>query len=66
MDLLKEGVLVVRFPLLDGTNYWYWKACMCAFVKSMDELAWKVVLTGWTPPTKKYESRNDVPKIELE
>ena len=65
MDLLKEGRSVVCPPLLDGTKYGYWKARMHAFIKSMDELAWKVVLTNWTPPTKKDESGKDVPKSEL-
>ena len=63
MDLLKGG-LVVHPPLLDMNNYGYWKACMHAFIKSMDKLAWKAVLTGWTP-TKKDESRNEVPKRNL-
>ena len=66
MDLLKEGGLVVRPSLLDRTNHVYWKARMGAFIKSMDELAWKAVLTGWTPPTKKDESGNEVPKSELD
>ena len=39
---------------------------MRAFIKSMDELAWKAVLTGWTPPTKKVESGNKVPKSKLD
>ena len=39
---------------------------MHAFIKSMDELAWKAVLTGWSPPTKEDESGQEVPKRELE
>ena len=39
---------------------------MSAFIKSMDELAWKAILISWTPPTRKDESGNDVPKSELE
>ena len=61
MDLLKEGP-----PLLDGTNYGYWKARMHTFIKSMGELAWKTVLTGWSPSTKENESSKEVPKSELE
>ena len=45
MDLLKEDGSVVRLPLLGETNYGYWKACMRAFIKSMDELPWKEILT---------------------
>ena len=56
MDLLKEEGLVVRLPLLNGTNYSYWKARMHAFIKSMDELAWKATLTSGSPPTKENES----------
>ena len=66
MDLLKEGGLVVRTPLLYGNNYGYWKARMRAFIKSIDKLAWKAALTGWTPPIKKDEFENDVPKSELD
>ena len=65
MDLLKGG-LVVRPPLLDENNYGYWKVRMCAFIKSMDKLAWKAVLNGRTPPIKKDEFGNDVPKRELD
>ena len=66
MDLLTEGGLVVRPPLLDETNYGYWKAHMCAFIKSMNDLTWKAILTGRTPPTKKDDPGNNVPQSELE
>ena len=36
------------------------------FIKSMDELAWKVVITYWSPPSKEDESGKAVPKSELE
>jgi len=29
----------------DGTNYGYWKAHMCFFLKSIG--CWKIVETGW-------------------
>ena len=66
MDLLKEGISIVRPPLLDGTNYGYWKARMRSFIKSMDKLSRKAVLIGWTPPTKKDKLGNEVPKSELD
>ena len=66
MDLLKEGGSVVCPPLFSGTNYGYWKSLMRAFIKSFDELTWKVVLTGWTPPTKKDELGNEFPKRKLD
>jgi len=35
-------------PAFDGTNYGYWKARMCFFLKSID--CWSIVETGWTKP----------------
>jgi hypothetical protein len=35
-------------PPFDGTNYGYWKARMCFFLKSID--VWKIVETGWIKP----------------
>jgi hypothetical protein len=32
----------------DGTNYGYWKARMCFFLKSID--CWKTIETGWIEP----------------
>ena len=52
MDLMKEGGSTSCHPLLDGTNYGYWKVRMHAFIKSIDEKAWRSVLQGWKPPTK--------------
>ena len=37
-----------RPPILDGTNYDLWKTHMVAFLKSLDNRAWKVVLKGWS------------------
>jgi hypothetical protein len=36
-------------PIFDGTNYGYWKARMCLFLKSID--VWKIVEIGWIPPS---------------
>ena len=44
MNFLKDGGSMKRLPLLDETNYSYWKARMRAFIKSMDEKAWKFFL----------------------
>jgi len=41
---------VNRPPLLDRTNYDYWKSRMSAFLKSIDSKTWKVVLKGWEHP----------------
>ena len=55
MDLLKEDISIIHPPLLDETIYGYWKACMRVFIKSMDDLAWKAIISGWTPSTEKEE-----------
>src|ERR1044072_1628596 len=49
----KEGGSVSRPPVLDGTNYDYWKARMTAFLKSIDNKTWKAVVKGWTPRVNK-------------
>jgi len=46
----KEGGFVNRPPLLDGTNYDYWKSRMSAYLKSIDIKTWKAVLRGWEHP----------------
>ena len=48
-----EGGFVNIPPILDGTNYDYWKARMVAFPKSMDSKTWKVVIKGWEHPVMK-------------
>ena len=45
-----EGASAGRPPLLDGTNYDYWKSRMMAFLKSMDSQTWKAVIKGWEHP----------------
>ena len=37
-------------PLLDGTNYDYWKSRMNTFLKSIHNKIWKAVLKGWEHP----------------
>ena len=46
----RDGGFVHRAPILDGSNYDYWKPRMVAFLKSRDNKAWKDVLTGWVHP----------------
>ena len=50
MNMEKEGGPVNRPPILDGTNYEYWKARMVAFLKSLDSRTWKAVIKGWEHP----------------
>ncbi|KAH6781994.1 hypothetical protein C2S51_007287 [Perilla frutescens var. frutescens] len=40
-----------RPSLLEGNNYPYWKARIRAFLRLIDELAWKSVTEGWEKPT---------------
>ncbi|XP_057432497.1 uncharacterized protein LOC130725270 [Lotus japonicus] len=52
MDNNKEGGSINRPPILDGTNYDYWKARMVAFLKSIDNKTWKAIVKGWKHPVK--------------
>ena len=53
MVFLVEGDSITCPPLLDGSNYPYWKARRKVFIKDLDEKAWRSVLIGWTHPTTK-------------
>ena len=63
---MREGASVQRPPLLDGTNFSYWKARMKAFIKSMDYKAWRAILTGWTHPMKTNDNNETAKKSEVE
>ena len=65
METFKEGGAIGRPPLLDGSNYAYWKARMRAFIKAIDEQAWKSVLTGWIHPTVTDAEGKTTRKAEL-
>ena len=45
-----EGGFINRPPILDGTNYDYWKVRMVAFIKYVDSKVWKAMVKGWDPP----------------
>jgi len=49
---------VNRPPLLDGSNYDYWKSRMSAFLKSIDSRTCKAVLKGWEHPVVLDEDGN--------
>ena len=57
-----EVASVTRPPLLDSSNYTYWKARMMAFIKSLDEKAWVAIIEGWSPPVIKNEEGKDILK----
>src|ERR1044072_8497901 len=44
------GGSVNRPPILDGTNYDYWKARMVVYLKSTDSKTWKAIVKGWKHP----------------
>ncbi|KAG9442737.1 hypothetical protein H6P81_018591 [Aristolochia fimbriata] len=59
----KEGASNTRPPLLDGTNYAYWKAKMRIYIKAQDERAWRSVEDGWEPPTVEVGEGADKKRI---
>lgn len=40
----------LSIPYFNGKDYGYWKALMRAYLKSIDEGVWLVVIDGYTPP----------------
>ncbi|GAU46879.1 hypothetical protein TSUD_25960 [Trifolium subterraneum] len=62
----KEGGFVNRPPLLDGSNYNYWKSYLEAFLKSIDSKTWKVAVKGWEHPIFTHKDGNTSLKPEAE
>ncbi|KAK2445253.1 gag-protease polyprotein [Trifolium repens] len=62
----KDETLVSKPPLLDGTNYDYWKSRMAAFLKSIDSRTWKAVLRGWEHPKIKDANGTDTEELKPE
>jgi hypothetical protein len=60
----KDGTIVNKPPLLDGSNYDYWKPRMIVFLKALDSRTWKAMLKGWDHP--KVKDANGVDTDELE
>ena len=52
-----EGQSSHRPPLLDGTNYAYWKTRMTFWIKSQDERIWEVIEEGNYVPKKQETSK---------
>src|ERR1700733_311044 len=40
-----------KVPMLDGSNYNYWKIRMTVYLQSLDERIWQTVLDGYSRPT---------------
>ncbi|KAL8457445.1 hypothetical protein ACS0TY_035345 [Phlomoides rotata] len=49
----------LRPPILDGSNYPYWKPKMRMYIKSIDERAWRSTLAGWVPPRMTADADNE-------
>ena len=47
----KEGGFGNRPPILDGSNYDYWKPRMISFLKSLDNKSRRAADKGWNHPT---------------
>ncbi|KAH9779116.1 hypothetical protein KPL71_007601 [Citrus sinensis] len=62
MSLQRDGGSLARPPVLDGTNYAYWKQIMEIYLTAIDERVWQCVLTGYTPPIKIDEDGVASPK----
>ena len=65
MNGIKKGGFTTRPPILDGTNYSYWKARMTTFLKSIDSKMWKAVATGSTHPTMKGPDEKEILKPKI-
>ncbi|KAG9447558.1 hypothetical protein H6P81_013686 [Aristolochia fimbriata] len=66
MEPQKEVVQAVKPPVLDDTNFPYRKTQIRAFIKALDEKAWKSVLTSWTPPTITNAADDTTAKLEID
>ena len=51
MDFNREGTSTTKPPLLDGTNYAYWKVRMIAFFRAVDHQSWDIVVNEYSDPT---------------
>src|SRR3954468_9997438 len=58
------GGFIMRPPILDGSNYDYWKPLMVAFLKSVNSKAWRAVNKGWEHPVNTDKDGNKTLKPE--
>ena len=52
--------------ILDGSNYDLWKPRMEAYIKSLDNRAWKAILKGWTHPVIIGVDNQPIGELKLE
>ncbi|XP_010549190.1 PREDICTED: uncharacterized protein LOC104820444 [Tarenaya hassleriana] len=50
MQTSKEFQPLVKVPLLDSSNYGYWKVKVMNLIRGLDEDAWRAVEEGWDFP----------------
>ena len=62
----KARGFVNRPPLLDGSNYDYWKSRMSAFLKSINSKTGKAVLKDWEHPVALDKDGNKTAVLKLE
>ena len=46
-------------PVLDSTNYAYWKQRMRTHLKSIDIACWEACMTHFVPPLKEADKQGD-------
>ena len=51
MEFNRKETSMIKFPLLDGTNYAYWKIRMIAFLRAIDYQVWDIIMDGYSDPT---------------
>lgn len=66
METIKDGGSVNKPPILDSTNYDYWKVMMVAFLKSMGNKGCKFVIKGQKHPMVTSEDGTTSLKPEAE
>ncbi|XP_060968423.1 uncharacterized protein LOC133035979 [Cannabis sativa] len=62
MEMFREGGSTSRPPMLEGSNYPYWKTKMRVFLKDVDERVWMAVAEGWSPPIVTDEEGDKIKK----
>ena len=50
MDFNREGTSTTKPPLLDGTNYAYWKIRMIDFCRAINDQVWDIIMEGYSDP----------------
>ena len=73
---IAKGQSSTRPPLINGTNYTYWKTCIRIYIQSVDYNIWRTIIKDpsepsimvngvATPKLKDDQDEQDIKKIEL-